>query len=136
MIRRFGVSIEDTLLDRFDALIESKGYGNRSEAVRDLIRLALVDEEWKDPKSEVVGALTLVYDHHTSDLTHRLLHIQHDAHDAIVSTMHIHLDAHNCLEVIVLRGSAQSVEDLANRLISARGVKHGRLFRATRGEGL
>ena len=136
MIRRFGVSIEDTLLERFDALIDSKGYANRSEAVRDLIRKALVDEEWSEPGSAVVGALTLVYDHHTSELTHKLLHIQHDAHDAIVSTMHIHLDGHNCLEVIVLRGTARQVEDIANRLISARGVKHGRLFRATRGEGL
>jgi CopG family nickel-responsive transcriptional regulator len=136
MLRRFGVSLPDALLEKFDRLIERRGYSNRSEAIRDMIRATLVEEEWAANTGEVVAALTIVYDHHSSDISHRLLGIQHDAHDTILSTMHIHMDAHNCMEVLVLRGAAQRVEDVANRLISARGVKHGKLFRTTRGVGL
>lgn len=137
MLRRFGVSLEDTLLAQFDELIRRKGYANRSEAIRDLIRESLVEDEWKDAgEEEAVGAVGLVYDHHASDLSHKLLGIQHEAHHIIVATTHVHLDAHHCLEVVVLRGERAKVEDIANRLISAKGVKHGKLFRATRGEGL
>ena len=96
---RFGVSIPDELLDKFDELISSKGYTNRSEAIRDLIREKLVEDQWSGSASEVVGTITVVYNHEQSDLSKKLTSIQHKKHDLIISTLHVHLDAHNCLEV-------------------------------------
>lgn len=131
---RFGISADERLLQRFDALIAEKGYVNRSEAVRDLIRNALVEEEWEVGENEAVGTVTLVYDHHTSDLGERLTEHQHSHHHEIISSLHIHLDAHNCLEVVVLRGKAREIGALASALIGTRGVKHGKFVATTTGE--
>jgi len=132
---RFGVSIDEQLLRRFDRLIHEKGWGNRSEALRDLIRDRLVEQDWEDNR-EVVGTITLVYDHHVRELSERLTELQHDHHENVLSTMHVHLDHHNCIEVIVVRGTASSLAELANHLIGARGVKHGKLVTSTTGETL
>ena len=131
-LTRFGISIEQTLLEHFDRLITQKGYRNRSEAIRDLIRGALVEAQVAhEQTAETVGTVTLVYDHHTRDLAERLTEHQHAHHNAVVSTLHVHLDAHHCLEVIVVRGSAGQVRRLADELIGTRGVKHGRLVLTT-----
>jgi CopG family nickel-responsive transcriptional regulator len=126
-LRRIGVAIDGELLDRFDALLASKSYANRSEGFRDLIRDALVREQTADPDCEAVGTLTLVYDHHVRELSAKLTGVQHDHYREIISTLHVHLDHHNCLEVLVLRGRAGEVRRIAGQLISAKGVKHGRL---------
>ena len=126
-LARIGVAIDDDLLARFDALNERRGYSNRSEAFRDLIRDALIQETVSAPDSAVVGTLTLVYDHHVRMLTDRLTELQHDHHQEIVSTLHVHLDHHHCLEVLVLRGRSDAVRQIADRLISTKGVAHGRL---------
>ncbi|MFP4517548.1 MAG: nickel-responsive transcriptional regulator NikR, partial [Desulfovibrionales bacterium] len=128
---RFGVSLDSELLERFDALTEDRHYQTRSEAIRDLIRNFLVQQEWEDLGKEIVGTVTLVYDHHHSDLSQRLTEIQHDALEAIVTTLHVHLDHHNCMEVLVLRGPGGQVRGLAQKLISTKGVKHGKLSLAT-----
>jgi CopG family nickel-responsive transcriptional regulator len=133
---RFGVSTDERLLGRFDALIAEKGYVNRSEAVRDLIRNALVEEEWSDGEAEAVGTVTLVYDHHSTDLSDKLTEHQHSHHEEIVSTLHIHLDSHHCLEVVVLRGKAREIKRIADGLIGTKGVKHGRFVASTTGAGL
>ena len=133
---RFGVSTDERLLERFDDLIAEKGYVNRSEAVRDLIRNALVEEQWTAGESEAVGTVTLVYDHHSTDLSDKLTEHQHSHHEEIVSTLHIHLDSHHCLEVIVLRGVAREIQRIADSLISTKGVKHGRFVATTTGDGL
>lgn len=130
-LTRFGISIDARLLEQFDALIERKGYSNRSEAIRDLIRGALVDQQWGEDKRETVATVTLVYDHHTRDLSDKLTEHQHSHHDAIVSALHVHLDAHNCLEVVVVRGTAADVRRLADELIGTKGVKHGKLVLTT-----
>ncbi len=133
---RFGVSIEAGLLERFDELLERKGYVNRSEAVRDLIRNTLVEDQWSRSDEEIVGTVTLVYDHHTRDLADKLTEHQHTWHDKIISVLHAHLDAHNCLEVIVVKGKAGEVRTLADALIGAKGVKHGKLVTTTTGRNL
>lgn len=133
---RFGISIDARLLQRFDALIAEKGYVNRSEAIRDLIRNALVEEQWADDDRQTVGTVTLVYDHHTRDLSDKLTEHQHAHHHAIVSALHVHLDAHHCLEVVVLRGCAREVRRLADELIGTKGVKHGKLVTSTTGADL
>lgn len=135
-ILRFGVSIDRGLLKRFDRLIAEKGYGSRSEALRDLIRDKLVQQEWKVGTRETVGTITLVYDHHTRELTDHLTHMQHDHYQAIVSSMHVHMDAHNCLEVLVVKGKGKEIKALADRLIGTRGVKHGKLTLTTGGRDL
>jgi CopG family nickel-responsive transcriptional regulator len=126
-LTRFGVSMPETLIAQFDHLIEKRGYSNRSEAIRDLIRDAIVQERVAAPKGSVVGALTLVYSHLTRELGDRLTELQHKDHGAIISSLHVHLDAHNCLEVIILKGKAARVKKIADSLISMRGVKHGKL---------
>jgi CopG family nickel-responsive transcriptional regulator len=135
-VMRFGVSIDARLLDRFDALSSEKGYVNRSEAIRDLMRNSLVEEQWVTGDEETVGTVTLVYDHHTSDLSDKLTEQQHSHHEAIVSTLHIHLDAHNCLEVVVLRGPATEIKRIADELIGTKGVKHGKFVATTTGHGV
>ena len=135
-LTRFGISIDDRLLKRFDALIAEKGYGNRSEAIRDLIRGALVEEQWAREDEETVGTVTLVYDHHTRDLSDKLTEQQHSHHNAIISALHVHLDAHNCLEVVVVKGKAREVRRLADELIGTKGVKHGKLVTSTTGKDL
>jgi CopG family nickel-responsive transcriptional regulator len=135
-IVRFGVSLADELLAAFDTLISGKGYASRSEAIRDLIRDYLAEEAWSAGKGQAVGTVTLVYDHHTTDLQEKLTAIQHDEADVVVSTLHVHLDHHHCLEVLVVRGRADNIRSLADRLIGARGVKHGKLTLVAAGEEL
>jgi CopG family nickel-responsive transcriptional regulator len=132
---RFGVSMDDRLLAALDRLARRRGYANRSEAIRDLVRAEQVREMWEKQTGPVVGTLTLVYDHHVREVGERLVSLQHDHEDMVYSTMHIHLSHRMCLEVIVLRGKAREVQRLADRLIAARGVKHGRLV-ATAGREL
>lgn len=133
---RFGVSTDERLLGRFDALIAEKGYVNRSEAVRDLIRNALVEERWSVGDEEAVGTVTLVYDHHSTDLSDKLTEHQHTHHHEIISTLHIHLDSHHCLEVVVLRGVAREIKRIADGLIGTKGVKHGKFVATTTGADL
>jgi CopG family nickel-responsive transcriptional regulator len=132
---RFGISLEKKLLDEFDALIKRENYSNRSEAFRDLIRQELVKEEWRGA-GEVVGAITLVYDHHKRELVNKLTDIQHDFQGMIISTQHIHLDHDNCLELIAVRGSPANISRLADTLKSAKGVKHGTLSMSSTGRSL
>ena len=135
-LTRFGVSLDEELLEPFDALCAVKGYSNRSEAIRDLIRKALVAEEWQQADGQGAGTLTLVYDHHKNDLARRLTQMQHDEHDIIIATLHVHLDHHNCLEVLILKGEAARVRALADKLISCKGVKHGTFSGTTTGHDL
>lgn len=138
MLERIGVSLEDELLARFDELIAAKGYVNRSEAIRDLIRDALVQRSWSesDGREERVAVVTLVYDHDSSSLAQKLAHIQHENHKAVVSALHVHMDAHNCLEVLVLRGRAKEVISMGEGLVATKGVKYGKLVPATAGHDL
>jgi CopG family nickel-responsive transcriptional regulator len=133
---RFGVSIEDVLLRRFDGLLAAKGYRNRSEAIRDLIRDLLVSEEWEAGTEETAGTITIVYSHDTKELTETLTDLQHRHHAAIVSTMHIHLDNHNCLEVLIVRGRGKEIKEIADRLIGTKGVIHGKLTLTTTGKNI
>ncbi len=126
-LSRIGVSIDSELLQRFDKFIAAKGYENRSEAFRDLIRDTLVGSAVVGPNALVVGTVTLIYDHHTRLLPEKLTDIQHESHEIVISALHAHLDHENCLEVIVLRGKSKDVQRLADRLISTKGVQHGRL---------
>jgi len=135
-LSRFGVSIETGLLKRFDKLIKGKGYGNRSEALRDLIRDHLVQEEWNLGTKKTVGTITLVYDHHTRELADNLTHLQHDHFESVIASMHVHMDEHNCLEVLVVKGQGTQIKKLADRLIGTRGVKHGKLALTTEGKDL
>ncbi|HNV02031.1 MAG TPA: nickel-responsive transcriptional regulator NikR [Vicinamibacterales bacterium] len=134
-LARIGVAIDGGLLRQFDALAARKKYGSRSEAFRDLIRDALVQEQWAAGAGPVVGTITLVYDHRVRLLGERLTGVQHDAHRDILSTLHVHLDHDHCLEVIVVRGRAARVREVADQLISMKGVKHGRLTIASAGAG-
>ena len=135
-ITRFGVSLDGRLLAKFDRRNDRKGYANRSEAIRDLIRDSLVREQWDLGDTDAVGTLTLVYDHETRELEERLTELQHAHYRAIVSTLHVHLDAHHCLEVLVLRGKADLLKSIADRLIGTRGVKHGTFSATAEGEAL
>jgi len=135
-ITRFGVSLEQGLLAKFDRLIGRKGYPNRSEAIRDLIRNSLVRDQWEDGDADAVGTLTLVYDHGTRELEERLTELQHANYKVIVSTLHVHLDPHHCLEVLVLRGKAGLLKAIADRLTGTRGVKHGTFSATVEGKTL
>lgn len=132
---RFGVSLEQKLLHAFDRYIHRKDYPNRSEAIRDLIRQELVEQSWADNKS-IVGTVTLVYDHHQRELLAKLTDAQHHFGQLIISSLHVHLDAHHCLEVIVVKGESSTIRKLANRLIGTKGVIHGKLTMTTTGKGL
>jgi CopG family nickel-responsive transcriptional regulator len=139
MLERIGVSLEDDLLAKFDKLIAEKGYENRSEAIRDLIRDALVQRAWSTDaaqREERVAVVTLVYDHDSSSLAQKLAHIQHENHKAVVSALHVHMDEHNCLEVLVLRGRGRDVLAMGEGLVSTKGVKFGRVVPATTGQEL
>lgn len=133
---RFGVSLDADLLHPFDELCARRAYGNRSEAIRDLIRKVLVEEKWERSDEECAGTLSLIYDHHKNDLARKLTALQHDEHDIIVAGLHVHLDHHNCLEVLVLKGEPQRVRALADRLCAVRGVKHGSFALTGTGKGL
>jgi CopG family nickel-responsive transcriptional regulator len=135
-LERFGVSIPRILVEAFDRRLRSKGYRNRSEAIRDLMRDYLVAGEWEAERGPVVGTITIVYSHETRELSQVLTEIQHQFHAAVICTTHVHLDEHNCLEVIVLKGKGAEVQAIADRLISTKGVKHGRLVCTTSGKKL
>jgi len=135
-LERFGVSMDADLLARFDQMLSRKGYVNRSEGLRDLVRRALVADAWGDDDARVLGAVTVVYDPHEHDVTNALLDLQHDAAAEIVCTTHVHLDHHHCLEVILCKGKAKDVRDLADRLIGLVGVKHGDLTMTAGSDGL
>ncbi len=135
MLKRFSISLEGNLLDSFDSYIKAQSYDNRSEAIRDLIRKALIRQEWLSD-SNVMGVITLVYDHHQHQLQEKVTEVQHDRHHLIVSTTHVHMDHHNCLEVIVVRGKAQEVQELSERLTALRGVRDGNLAMSSTGKDL
>ena len=126
-VERVGVSFEPELLEKFDRLIKAQGYTNRSEAIRDLIRKAIIDYDIKTEKGEVIGTLTIVYDHDVGDVTHKLMHVQHHHHTEITFTSHIHIDEQNCLEILVVRGKASEVRLLADNIKAVKGVKTGEL---------
>jgi CopG family nickel-responsive transcriptional regulator len=126
-VERVGVSFEPDLLKKFDILIESKGYSNRSEAIRDLVRKSLIDAEIETEKGNVIGTLTFIYDHEAGDVTHKLMHLQHHHHSEVSSTIHIHVDEFTCLEVLVVRGKARNVRTLAENIKAIKGVKYGEL---------
>ena len=126
-LARIGVALDSELLKQFDAYLERRKYGNRSEGFRDLIRDALIGEKTGDPNQPSVGTLTLVYDHHTRSLSEKLTAMQHDHAELVISTLHVHLDHHNCLEVLVLRGPAGKIRQLAEGIIATKGVQHGQL---------
>ena len=132
-IVRFGVSLESDLLEEFDSLIGRLGYGSRSDAIRHLIRGWLVAKDCEKPGGDVIGVLGLVFDHEARELTETLTSIQHKHAKLIVSSSHIHLDAHNCLEVIILRGRSALVRKVSEELINTRNVKHGDLIMTTVG---
>ncbi len=130
------MSLNSELLEKFDLLCQEKSYQTRSEAIRDLIRNVLVQKEWEQTDREIAGVLSLVYDHHMSDLAQRLTEIQHEAHELILSSLHVHLDHHNCLEVLILRGPGEQIQKLSQKLISTKGVKHGKLTLTTTGQDI
>ncbi len=126
-ITRFGISIEPDLLKKFDKIIKKEGYTNRSKKIRDLIRKNLVDNETKNPDSEAVGTLTMIYNHHTSNLANKLLNLQHEHNNEILTTTHLHIDHQNCLEVIVLKGKIGKIQKLTNNIMALKGIKNGKL---------
>ena len=136
-LARFSIAVPEDLLRAFDAQIARRGdNANRSEAIRDLIRASLARDTARTPNEQVIGSLTMIYDHHTGDLTRRLDEVQHDYTDEIVSTLHVHLDHHNCLEILALKGRGERVYELADKLLGLRGVKHGELTCAATGTSL
>lgn len=135
-LSRIGVAIDADLLKKFDDLIARRGYTNRSEAFRDLIRDELVEQAWEKPERKVVGTVSIVYDHHVRLLNEKLTGVQHDHYHQILSTLHVHLDHDHCLEVLVVKGKASEVKKIADTLIATKGVKHGRLTITSTGEEL
>jgi CopG family nickel-responsive transcriptional regulator len=130
-LHRIGVAIDEELLERFDDLIQRRGYENRSEAFRDLARAELIKDGMERLNAEVVGTVTIVYDHHVRLLSEKLNELQHEHHKNILSTLHVHLDHDDCLEVIVVRGKGREVAQIGNTLIATKGVKHGRMIVAS-----
>lgn len=133
---RFSISLPPELLKQFDAMTGEKGYNKRSQAIVDLIRDKLVEHHQNLGDAEIAGTITLVYDHHKPHVQEKLTDIQHDHHQLIISTVHVHLDHHNCLEVLVVRGKAALIKKIADELIAAKGVKHGKLTVTTTGVGM
>jgi CopG family transcriptional regulator, nickel-responsive regulator len=126
-IERIGVSLESELLEAFDGLIAQKGYKNRSEAIRDLIRTELSKQRVEDPDASALGVVLLVYDHHVTKLTEKLLHLQHSHLLHTISSLHVHLDHHHCLEIIVLKGEVSKINLVGEQMVSLKGVKLGRV---------
>lgn len=135
-IVRFGISLTEDLLLRFDSLIAEKGYVNRSEAIRDLIRNSLVENDLNNGDEEAIGTISMVYDHHTRALADKLTEHQHSHQKEIVSSLHVHIDHHHCMEVVVTKGRASEIKKLADELIGTKGVKHGKLMMTTTSKGL
>ncbi len=129
-VSRISVSLPPETLKDFDRYVKEKGYETRSKAIADLMREAVMREEWTSGNPEVVGAVTMVYNHHTPGLSEKLTEIQHDNIVNVVSTTHIHIDHHRCLEVVIIRGKVKKVRRVGDRLISARGVLHGKIVLA------
>jgi len=127
ILSRIGIALDSDLLKRFDRSIGRRGYTNRSEAFRDLIRDRLVTEQTAAPDATVVGTVTLIYDHHASGITEKLTEVQHAHHELVVSTSHAHLDYESCLEVLIVHGKSAKIEQFADLLIGLKGVQHGRL---------
>lgn len=134
-LMRFGVSMEEDLLKKFDSLCTARGYENRSEAIRDMVREMLIENELREKNAEGVGTLTLVYNHHQRELEEKLTGYQHEHLDAIISTMHVHLSRHLCLEILLLRGKAKDIKKISDGLIATKGVQHGKLVLTTSGQG-
>lgn len=124
-LKRFSVSMEGNLLRKFDQLVTQKGYPNRSEAVRDLVREAILHQSWEEDDEIIAGSILLFYDHHQRNLIEEMTEIQHEAHDAILSTTHFHLTHESCLELIVVKGKVQEIRALSNKLTSLKGVSYG-----------
>lgn len=135
-VARFSVSLPSQLLAKLDHMVAQKGWVNRSQAIGDMVRDALVAHSQESGREEIAGTITLVYDHHKQHVQAALTDIQHDHHDVIISTLHVHLDHHNCLEVLVVKGKAALVKQIADELIAAKGVKHGKLTVTTTGKDL
>ncbi len=125
-VKRFGVSLEESLLEKLDNLVKQNKFPNRSQAIRFLINNNIVEEKWEENK-DVAGAIVLVYDHHKRDLQTKSTDVQHDYHNLILSVQHVHLDHNNCLETIAVKGKANELSALANELIALKGIKHGKL---------
>lgn len=126
-VQRIGISLETDLLEKFDELIDNQGYQNRSEAVRDLIRGRLAEQQLSDPKTEAVAGVFVVYDHHHPQVTQKLTQLQHSELLKTISSMHIHLGHHDCLEVILLKGNVKEIRKLAESIVSLKGVKLGKV---------
>lgn len=133
-LSRFGISISRDLLKAFDEYIERKHYANRSEAIRDLIRQKLVEEEWKESIEDVAGVITYLYDHHKRELAEKLLDLQHDYYDKIITTQHLHVDHERCLEIVLVKGKAREIKELADKIQSLKGVLHVNLALTTLGK--
>ena len=133
---RFSVSLPPSLLEQLDSMTREKSYDNRSLAIADMIRDQLVEHRQKFDNEDIAGTITLVYDHHKMHVQETLTDIQHDHHDVILLTVHVHLDHHNCLEVLVVRGQAGIIKKIADELVAAKGVKHGKLTVTTTGKDL
>ncbi len=135
-LARFGVSIPKELLKAFDEYIERKHYANRSEAIRDLIRQKLVEEEWRESKEEVIGVITYLFNHHKRELAERLIEVQHDHYNKIITTQHIHIDHERCLEVVLVKGKANEIKTLADKIQALKGVLHLNVALTTMGKSL
>lgn len=135
-LTRLSISLENPLLKKLERLVKTSKYTNRSEFIRDLIRRRLVEQQWADQKQEVIGTITLVYDHHARQLTDKLVDIQHDHHDSVMATTHVHLTHKLCAEMVMVRGSAATVRGMADRMRQQRGVLHAELAMSTTGERL
>ena len=133
---RFGVSVPEELLEKFDRIIKEKGYVNRSEAIRDMMRDFIVRHEWETGNAEVAGTITMLYNHDEAEVVKELLDLQHEYLDEIVSSIHVHMDLHNCLEVVIVKGKASRIKEIADRLLSLKGVKHGKLVMTGTGKDL
>jgi len=136
MLARFGVSVPSELLEKFDKIIEEKGYVNRSEAIRDMMRDFIVRHEWEKGDAEVAGTITMLYNHDEADVVKELLDLQHEYLEEIISSIHVHMDEHNCLEVVIVKGKAHRIKEIADRLLSLKGVKHGKLVMTGTGKEL
>jgi CopG family nickel-responsive transcriptional regulator len=137
-ITRFGISIPSDLIQSFDEHIRARGYKNRSEAIRDLIRETLIEEDWKRDTlgKEMVGTITYVYDHHKRELVDLIIDIQHDFSDHVIVSQHVHLDHYNCVEVAIVKGTPDALRDLADKLKALKGIKHCQLTMTTTGADL
>ena len=131
---RFGISLPKQLLEDFDSSIEKANYTNRSEAIRDLIRDTMIKKEWEDSDREVAGAIIFIYDHHVRELMNKITDIQHDFHELIISSQHVHLDHHNCLEVVIAKGGAFEIQELYKKIKSVKNIKHAELSMSSTGK--